>query len=84
MTRLRFRPFATLFALLPALVSVQGCQDRNSSENVENVSVSMKNTETYKYPTVSGDEQGARISTQAKHYSISEIRRNAETAFVAV
>jgi hypothetical protein len=33
---------------------------------------------------VSGDEDGARISTQAKHYSISEIRRDAETNWVAV
>jgi hypothetical protein len=80
MSRMRFRPFAAVFAFLPALASVQGCQHRNSTETV---SVSIRNTETYKYPTVSGDEEGARISTQAKHYSISEIRRNAETGFVA-
>ena len=80
MTRLRFRTLAAFFALLPALASVQGCQDEPS---VETVSVSMKNTETYKYPTVGGDEEGARVSMQAKHYTLSEIRRNAETDFVA-
>jgi hypothetical protein len=67
--------------LLPVVVHVQGCRQ---SSAVETVSVSLKNTETYQYPTVSGDEDGARISTQATHYSVSQIRRNAETNWVAV
>lgn len=80
MTSPRFRTFAALCALVLLLTSVQGCLDQSS---IQAVSVSMKNTETYKYPTVGGDEDGARIATQAKHYSFSEIRRNAETDFVA-
>jgi hypothetical protein len=67
--------------LLPVVGYVQGCRKSNP---VETVSVSLKNTETFQYPTVGGDEDGARISTQANHYSISEIRRNAETNWVAV
>lgn len=70
------------FALvLSASVHIHGC--RNPTE-VETVRVSLENTETYSYPTVGGDEEGARISIQAKHYSISEIRRDAETNWVAV
>jgi hypothetical protein len=74
----RLFPFVLL---IPAVVYVQGCRKSNP---VETVTVSLKNTETYQYPTVGGDEEGARISTQANHYSISEIRRNAETNWVAV
>jgi hypothetical protein len=79
MTSLRFK-LLVLGVLLPIVVYVQGCRDPNP---VETVSVSLRSTETYLYPTVGGDEDGARISTQAKHFSISAIRRNAETNWVA-
>jgi hypothetical protein len=68
------------FVLLSLLVAALGCTDPS---RVEIVSVSLKNTETYQYPTVGGDEESAGITTQAKHYSISEIRRTAETNWVA-
>lgn len=67
--------------LLPVVVYVQGCR---KSDPVETVTASLKNTETFQYPTVGGDEDGARISTQATHYRVSEMRRNAETNWVAV
>jgi hypothetical protein len=67
--------------LAAVAVGVQGCNGPNS---IETVSVSLKNTETYEYRTVGGDEEGARISTQARHYSISEIRRDAATNWYAV
>ena len=81
---MRSRRLPKLFAfvlLLPVVLVVQGCKKANS---VETVSVSLRNSETFQYPTVGGDEDGARISTQASHYRISEIRRNAETNWVAV
>jgi hypothetical protein len=68
------------YVLVPLILAVPACTDPNA---LEIVSVSLKNTETYQYPTVGGDEEGAGITTQAKHYSISEIRRNAETNWVA-
>ena len=80
MTSLRRHIVVACVLLLP-VVNVQGCRKSNP---VETVSVSLKNTETYQYPTVGGDEEGARISVQANHYSTSEIRRNAETNWVAV
>jgi hypothetical protein len=63
------------------LVGVQGCKDPNADETVI---VYLKNTETFQYRTVGGAEEGARISTQAAHFSISEIRRDASTGWYAV
>jgi hypothetical protein len=63
------------------LAGVQGCKDPNADETVI---VYLKNTETFQYRTVGGDEEGATISLQAAHYSISEIRRDAATNWYAV
>lgn len=62
-----------------------GCKD-NSIEPIydEVITVSLNNSDIYKYPTVGGDEEGAIISKQAYHYEISEIRRNRETNYAAV
>jgi hypothetical protein len=81
MTSLRFHRLVASVLLLPVAVVVQGCRESNP---VETVTVSLKNAEVFQYPTLGGDEDGARIATQATHYSISEIRRNAETNWVAV
>ena len=81
MTTLRLYRFLPLALLLPDIAHMQACRE---SDRIETISVSLKNTETYEYPTVTGIEDGARISTQASHYSISEIRRNRETNWVAV
>ncbi len=69
----------TLIALIGVLIP--GCTDNGDPVTV---SITLKNTAMYQYPTVGGDEEGARIVTQARHFSISEIRRNAETNWVAV
>lgn len=63
-----------------------GCKDDNSITQFSNggITVEIKNLETYKYQTVSGDEEGAIIKVQAEHFDISEIKRNTETNFAAV
>ena len=81
MTHLHRNPLVALILAVPLLLQMSGCAQSNPSETI---SVSLKNTQTYEYPTVGGDEEGARISTQARHYSISEIRRDESTNFVAV
>jgi len=48
------------------------------------ITVALRNTDTYQYPTVGGDEEGALITRQARHYRVSEIRRDASTGFVCV
>ena len=70
----------TTVTALFALLSLQGCREAGA---IQNVNVSMKNTANYQYSTVGGDEDGARVSMQAKHFSLSEIRRDTATAFVA-
>ncbi len=71
---------AALIGLLPAL-SILSCASVDSTQTID---VSLQKGELYQYPTVSGDEEGARISTQAGHYAISEIRRGPTTNWVAV
>jgi hypothetical protein len=61
-------------------VALPGCQN---SPDTQVVDVALKNTELCEYPAVGGDEEGARIFTQAAHFSVSEIRRNTATGFVA-
>lgn len=50
---------------------------------VQTIDVSLSPGQSYEYPTVGGDEEGARVVTQAGHFAISEIRRNAETNWIA-
>lgn len=78
MARLRLLTLVGLVGLLSVLA--QGCDD---PIRVETIRVSLQSGEIYQFPTVGGDEEGARISMQPKHYEISEIRRNAETNWVA-
>jgi hypothetical protein len=80
MTGTRFPIQVALVGLLPVGIQAVGCREPGA---VETVNVSLTNSQTYEYPTVSGDEEGARISLQAEHYSTSEIRRNAGTNWVA-
>jgi hypothetical protein len=68
-----------LFLLL--VIVLAGCGDLDS---VRVVRVSLLNSETYRYPTFVGDEEGAAVSTQAKHYRISEVRRDSTTNWDAV
>jgi hypothetical protein len=55
----------------------------SESPQVERISVSLRNTETYRYATVGGDEEGASISAQAQHYIVSEVRRDRTTGWIA-
>lgn len=51
----------------------------------DTLKISLKNTDVYEHQTgISGDEEGAAIVVQARHYEISDIVRNAETGWAAV
>jgi hypothetical protein len=69
--------FVTSISLL---MSATACKE---SIAVESLSVAIRNTDLYQHPTVGGDEEGTRISMQAKHYSVSEMRRDSETNWIA-
>jgi hypothetical protein len=66
--------------LLPVVFQTQACKDASS---IETVKVTLTSSQAYQYSTVGGDEEGARISVQPSHAITSEIRRNAETNWVA-
>jgi len=80
MTRPCVRRTFLFLASLSLLLSATACKEKVA---VEFLSVSLLNTDRYRHPTVGGDEEGARISMQATHYSVSEIRRDSETNWVA-
>lgn len=71
---------AALIGVVPAFCAL-ACASPDSTQTID---VSLQKGELYQYPTVGGDEEGARISTQAGHYAISEIRRDSTTNWVAV
>lgn len=68
------------WATVVALVLVAGC---NNDPPVQTINVALKAGQVYQYPTVGGDEEGARLVTQARHFAVSEIRRDAQTNWVA-
>jgi hypothetical protein len=77
-----------IFILASIIFTFQfiSCSDDKSNSEFPSreLTVDLKNSDTYTYPTVGGDEEGAEIIVQAKHYEISEIVRNSETNYVAV
>ncbi len=75
-----------LFILFLIIILFYGCKNDNSVMPISegDINVTLKNYETYEYPTVGGDEEGAIIKTQARHFETSEIKRNSSTNYVAV
>lgn len=74
------RTVITIFIFI-SLILFTGCKDES---DIDNISVELKSYETYKHTLVTGDEEGAKIKTQARHFEISEITRNAEDDYAAV
>lgn len=72
-----------LSSLLILTLSCDNNQDSNS--DVSAITVPLNKAETYEYRTgIGGDEEGASIILQAKHFEISDIIRNGDTQFEAV
>lgn len=80
MSPTRIRALAGLVALAPLCAGSLAC-DRGVPE--EDITVSLATGETLEYPTVGGDEEGARILVPPRHAAISEIRRDAGTRWMA-
>lgn len=80
MSRIRMSRLLNIAVLLLICTVSIACDEGVPTETV---TVSLSNTETFSYATVGGDEEGARIAIQPKHAMISEIRRGAETNWVA-
>ena len=77
---------ALAFCVVVVCLLLSACKDLGEEPTppVPVVNVALRNTETFQYPTVGGDEEGTLISTQAQHYRVSEIQRDASTNWVCV
>lgn len=72
-----------IFCLLILLVGCENTTDPNIKASTTFVRIT--NSETYEFRTgISGDEEGATIKMQAKHFLVSDIVRNADTKWEAV
>jgi hypothetical protein len=81
LSKIYFSRLGMISLLLIFLFQLTNCSDEVS---IETINVELNNSETYKYPIVSGDEGGAVILAQAKHFEVSEVIRNSETNYAAV
>ena len=71
--------------LLLAGVLHLSCDSDNPVSSDSSLQITLKNTEQYEYNTkIGGDEEGAKIITQANHYHRSEIVRDESTSWAAV
>jgi hypothetical protein len=75
----RARSIVATLALFAACV-VTGC---NPAADDEIISVELSGAENYQLDIPVGDEDGARITEQAQHFAVSEIRRDANTHWAA-
>ena len=77
-----------LAVFLVLAFSFYSCNDQGVSQtsviSLNQTDVFLKSFDTFRFPTAGGDEEGARITLQAKHYNVCEIQRNAGTNWIAV
>ena len=72
------------FLLIIALLLLSCNKDEPTVPKNE-IDVSIKNTEDYKFDfNISGDEEGATIIIQAKHFQLSELIRDSSTNWSVV
>lgn len=75
--RLRKSPVTLLLCLTVAALA---CRPADDSEVI---AVRLQGTQSYQLDLVGGDEEGARVVEQARHFEVSEIRRDASTNWYA-
>lgn len=79
MAHARVRAFLNVASLLLVWSVLVSCGESRPAELLR---VTLNNADTFEYPTASGDEDGARITTQPQHAEVSVIRRDAETNWI--
>jgi hypothetical protein len=61
------------------------CEEKFPIIEKSSIEVQLTKNQSYEYNTlIGGDEEGAIISIQAKHFSVSEIERDLSSNFVAI
>jgi hypothetical protein len=74
---------STLTLLAFFVVLITSCKKDEFPIDKDTIKVTIKNSDTYTYSTgIGGDEDGAKITRQAKNYQKSELRRNETTNWV--
>ena len=69
-----------LILLLEITLLLMSCDKDDSMYLVNKIDVTIENSEDYNYDfNISGDEEGAVIIIQAKHFQVSELIRNSST-----
>jgi hypothetical protein len=54
-----------------------------SADDTQVIDTTVRRAETYQLDLAGGDEDGARITEQAQHFAVSEIRRDSSTNWYA-
>lgn len=62
------------------VLASSACQ---AAPDAEELAATLRGAETFQLDLVTGDEDGARIVEQARHFAVSEIRRDAGTNWSA-
>lgn len=75
------KSFIQFSFLLISILSFSSCKkETNETTNQTVKNITIKSSEEYVFDTMaSGDEEGASIKTQAKHFEKSEIKRDEST-----
>jgi hypothetical protein len=61
------------------------CEDSSEIIDKDSMDIQLSKNQSYEYNTlIGGDEEGASISIQAKHFDISEIVRDSTTNYMAI
>ena len=75
----------SLYLILSLMFLTQCNSSTDPDLKHELIAVNIKSTDVYEYRTgIAGDEDGASIIQQARHFEISEIIRNADTGWEPV
>lgn len=75
----------SVIILIAAFSILTGCEDISQKTVKTSFDIQLTKNQSYEYNTrIGGDEEGAVISIQATHFSISEIVRDNSTNFVAI
>jgi hypothetical protein len=74
-----------ILASMLIIASCISCEDSSEITDKDSMDVQLSKNQSYEYNTlIGGDEEGASISIQAKHFDISEIVRDSSTNYMAI
>jgi hypothetical protein len=74
-----------ILASMLIIASCISCEDSSIITDEDSIDIQLSMNQNYEYNTlIGGDEEGASISIQAKHFEMSEILRDSTTNYMAI